>query len=184
MSPACEDFSTQTALPRGMVNNNPGDLKAPPGTAWQGTTGYDSDGFAQFSNVCWGLRALAMDLYNKITKDGLNTISLIIPVYAPPSDNNPDANYIEAVSATSGIGADDVLGTDQDTMLSLIRGIINFETGLDTTQYISDDDIDQGIAMMNGNPLQVLQSAAIAVANNVDNSALIAGGLLLLTVFF
>jgi hypothetical protein len=180
---ACPDLSAQTSLPRGLVNNNPGDLKAPPGTSWQGTIGYDADGFAQFQNVCWGLRALATDLYTKITKDGLTTISTIIPAYAPASDNNPVANYIAAVSATAGIGPTDELGTDNDTIHSLIRGIINFETGIDTTPYITDADIDTGISMMAGTPVQFVQGVAIAVTNNVDNAGIIAIGAAILLVF-
>jgi hypothetical protein len=180
---ACPDLSTQTTLPRGLVNNNPGDLKAPPGTSWAGTTGYDSGGFAQFQNVCWGIRALATDLTTKITKDGLDTITAIIPVYAPATDNNPVANYIASVSASSGIGPTDQLGTDQDTIHSLIRGIIDFETGVDTTAYISDADIDTGIGMMGTSPVQFFQAAAIAVSNNTDNSAFIAIGAAILLIF-
>src|ERR1700743_661562 len=110
------DYRGQTSLPRGIRNNNPGNIRA--GIAWQGAVGSDPD-FVIFADDTWGLRALAKDLMTKITKDGLDTINAIITQYAPASENNTAA-YIAAVAADSGIDANTQLGTDTDTIASLV----------------------------------------------------------------
>lgn len=170
------DFRAQTNLPRGIRNNNPGNIRA--GDSWQGMVGQDDAGFIIFSDDTWGLRALATDLQTKINKDNLTTISDIISVYAPPSENNTAA-YIAAVSADTGIGADDELTADAQTLFDLVRAIANHENGDSYSAMIPDADITQGISMMGNSPGTLLQAATIAVSNNTDNSAWILGAVVL-----
>jgi hypothetical protein len=152
-------------LPRGIRNNNPGNIKT--GITWQGAIGDDGT-FVIFQDVTWGIRALATDLGNKINK-GENTITAIISVYAPPSENQTGA-YIAAVSADSGIDANTPLTMDQATLHSLIRAIINHENGAAASvEYISDADIDQGIGLMNSGLLSLFQAAGVAVESAVQN---------------
>jgi hypothetical protein len=155
------DYRGQASLPRGIRDNNPGNLQPPPGlTGWQGTVGMDGP-FVVFADDTWGLRALALDLTNKINTDGLDTITSLITAYAPPSENDT-ASYISSVAADTGISATDQLGTDQDTITSLMRAIVNHENG-DTAsaQYIPDSDILTGYQMAN-NPGTVFNAAVIA----------------------
>src|SRR5215472_12752081 len=119
------DYRGQSALPRGLRDNNPGDLESPPGSAWLGTVGQDGP-FVVFADTTWGLRALARDLQTKIAKDGYDTIETLINVYAPPSENDTQA-YIANVSSSTGIAPGDQLGADQDTITSLMRAICNQE---------------------------------------------------------
>jgi hypothetical protein len=172
--------STDTSIPRGVRNNNPGDIKDD-GTAWQGATGSDGT-FVIFSDMSWGLRALATDLLNKISKDNLNTIRLIVTKYAPPSENITDS-YISAVSGELGISADQVLTADAGTIHSLMRAVIDHEIGEDASQqYVSDADIDGGISMVNSGLQGMIQAAGIAIQSN-PTKALIIGGVLLVGLY-
>jgi hypothetical protein len=166
-------FIGQSDLPIGLRNNNPGDFKS--GIAWQGAIGSEG-AFITFSDITWGLRALARDLTTKIGSDGLDTITAIISKYAPATDSNDVPAYIAAVSAGSGIGPDEQLGTDGDTLHSLMRAIIDHELGASYGAMVSDSDIDTGIAMAQGGVISTLpQAAIIAVqANPVQTGAIIA----------
>lgn len=175
------DYRGQAALPRGLRDNNPGDLEQPPGTPWNGTVGMDGP-FVIFPDTTWGLRALAKDLINNIN-GGYDSITSLITKFAPPSENNTDA-YISAVAADTSIDPGVQLGTDQDTIVSLMRAIINHELGDSfSEQYVPDTDIQTGYTMA-GSGASYVQGAAItaaaAVSNNPGTSVVVVGGLLLL----
>jgi LPXTG-motif cell wall-anchored protein len=176
-----ENTDGSGTINRGLANNNPGDIKYD-GTSWQGMTGNDGT-FVTFADTTWGIRAMAVDLTTKINKDGLTNISEIINVYAPPSENDT-ASYINAVVADTDFGATETLTADQNTLGQLIRAIINHEIGDSlSAEYVSDADIQQGVSMASGGAVQLVQAAVVAVANNTDNAAIIAGGALLLGAF-
>jgi hypothetical protein len=175
------DYRGQTSLPRGIRNNNPGNIKA--GISWQGAVGDDGT-FTIFADSTWGIRALAMDLINKITKDSLTTVRDIINVYAPPSENNTSA-YVTDVASMVGVDPDDELTADQQTIHSLVRAVANHENGVYASQqYISDADIDTGIGMVSGGLSQVFQAGAIAVESNPVQSLLIAAGVVIVLDYF
>lgn len=134
----------QTSLPLALRNNNPGNIR--PGDSWLGSQGSNA-GFIVFKDLTYGLRALAIDLKNKINKDGLNTISKIVAKYAPPSDNNNDTTYIATVSKVSGFDANAPLTADVETIKKLIRGHATVESGANYQSYISDADIQTGVDM-------------------------------------
>jgi hypothetical protein len=150
----------QDNLVRGLRNDNPGNIKAGL-IPWQGAIG--SDGvFVIFENIDWGLRALATDLANKI-KRGVNTIRGIINVYAPPSENNTAA-YIQAVVDDSGFGADQVIPTTVPALAALMRAVVNHELGEGPSyDYITDQDILDGISMISPSLQQLFQAAGIAL---------------------
>jgi hypothetical protein len=141
-----KDFSgsNYASYPIGFRNNNPGNLRDS-GSSWQGMTGTNG-GFLTFSNMDYGIRALATDLYNKIGR-GLTTVSDIISAYAPSSENDTQA-YIDAVTQSTGYGAYDQLGQDADTLMALVRAIIIHENGASYASLISNDDIKEGMALM------------------------------------
>jgi len=166
---------------RGIRNNNPGNYKSD-GPAWQGVVGNDGT-FYIFADDTWGLRAMAKDLTSKIN-EGNDTITTIITKYAPPSENDT-ASYIAAVASDTGLDPDTQLGTDADTMHSLIRAIVNHEEGASASQqFISDADIDQGITMA-GDPTTVFPAAAIAAqANPLLTVAILLGSVWLLSLLY
>jgi hypothetical protein len=148
-----KNFSSQSNYPIGLRNNNPGNLR--PGDNWQGMTGTNG-GFVTFEDLSWGLRALGTDLSNKVFR-GLDTITKIIEVYAPRSENNTDA-YISAVSNSTGIGKNDKLVLNKEVLKKLIRAVITHENGLPYATLITDQDIEEGIGKMSTNILLKLKS--------------------------
>lgn len=140
---------------RGIRNNNPGNLQFGPG--WLGLVGQDPP-FAIFSDSTYGLRALGTDLMTKMTIDGLTTITQIISVYAPPSQNNTSA-YISSVAGDTGLDPNGTIPLDTSTLASLIRAIVNHEEGDGPSQqFVNDADIAQGISMMTLTNLNALSS--------------------------
>jgi hypothetical protein len=88
------DVKGAPIMPRGLRNNNPGNLRA--GCLWIGYVGADPDGYAQFDTLEHGVRALTRDLLTKMRR-GLVTIRDIITTYAPATEN-PTQSYIAFVS--------------------------------------------------------------------------------------
>lgn len=158
-------------LPRPLRNNNPGSIKI--GESWQGAAG-DDGVFVTFVDTVWGVRAMARSLSNMIGR-GLNTISQLISTWAPASENQT-ASYISDVAAYTGIPSDQLLTVDNETLHDLIRAIANRESGTANSEaYLSEADIDQGIAMAN-NPVATTAQAAVVYAqvNPVQAIVLIA----------
>lgn len=71
---------------------------------------------------------MMMDLKGDIVKDGLNTIRRLIEEYAPKHENNTEA-YIARVSRMTGIGPNELLYPDQETMQRLVRAMAFVEHG-------------------------------------------------------
>jgi len=115
-------------LPRGLRNKNPGNIIK--GIGFTGEIVPSSDSrFAQFKQMKYGVRALIVDLLNK-HKRGLNTLSEIIQVYAPPSENLTQS-YINNLSKYTGIGANDVFKPTKENIVKVAKGIAQIENGKD-----------------------------------------------------
>lgn len=156
------DYSQDSGYPLGMRNNNPGDLRDE-GISWQGMTG-TNEGFCVFSDSVYGLRALALDLTNKINNDGLNTITLIINKYAPPSENDTQT-YIDNVSAQTGFEADDTLTADGNTIFQLVRAICTQEVGAQYAAMIPDADVNTALSEL---PNPLLASIGAVITSNPE----------------
>lgn len=146
------DYRGMTSYPRGIRNNNPGNLR-PTGSTWQGQTGV-TDNFMVFQDIIYGCRALGTDLSNKYFR-GLNTVTKIIGAYAPPSENNTVA-YINAVAASIGMGKDIVLTWNKATLAKFMRAVIMHENGAQGA-IVTDQNILDGIAKMSPNILLKVQ---------------------------
>jgi hypothetical protein len=132
------------AVPRGIRNNNPGNIRRD-GTAWVGMAGaQNDDSFVQFETPVAGLRALARDLTNKQKISGLNTVQTIINKYAPPNENNTAA-YIASVAAAIGVKPNDPLDLVNNAaqLKAFMRAVVKHENG---RQPYSDKDLDTAIA--------------------------------------
>lgn len=92
-------------MTRSDFNNNPGNLRPPPGVKYEGMIGVDDKGFAIFENKEFGRRALINDINKKIS-DGLNTPDKFINKYTPASEENPEDsrdNYKIAIATALGL---------------------------------------------------------------------------------
>lgn len=163
------DFSTiytDPPYPRGIVNNNPGNLRI--GLPWQGLKLGIPGGFCNFISVEYGVRAMAKDLYNKVVNDGLNTIALEVAKYAPPSENDTQA-YINAVSASTGWGPNDPIDLSVPGNLQLlIRAHVMHENGDQYGALVTDQMISDGVGMMDQS---ILSQTGNFFVNNPELSA-------------
>ncbi len=135
-----------SSLPRGIRNNNPGNLKmTTPRQGWSGAVDNPTDGtFEQFYFYVYGLRAMAKLIYNKI-KGGYNTPRKLITNWAPASDNNPTSAYVSAVAGVLAIGEDTVMNLDKETIRRLAEVIEEFENGM---SVMTDDDFNRAWALI------------------------------------
>ncbi|HCM3125521.1 TPA: hypothetical protein N3F75_004952 [Klebsiella aerogenes] len=128
--------------PRGVRNNNPGNLEASSSNPWVGQTGSDGR-FAKFVTPEHGIRALGRNLLS-YQRQGIDTVGEIINRWAPPSDNNDTAAYIKSVCAQLGVKADQPLdASNPDTLQALCAAIIKHENG---SQPYSNEQLSTGVS--------------------------------------
>lgn len=141
----------KTNFKLGIRNNNPGNIRPSDKYTWNGAVGVNK-GFVVFQDIEHGIRALAIDLFNKNAR-GLNTIRKIISVYAPPSENNTEA-YIASVCGqmTAQLGKaippDGEFEFDKSIMITMIRAIVNHENGPQALQLIKGTIILAGLNLL------------------------------------
>lgn len=128
------------ALPRGIRNNNPGNLEW--GDNWQGLVGRaeaTDPRFCQFQTPAFGIRALARVLITYYDKrkaaDGsrIDTIREVIERWAPAFENDTDA-YVRHVGKLMCDDCVDIVDTeldlhDYETLRKLTEAIIRHENG-------------------------------------------------------
>lgn len=166
-APSSSSSSGDKSLPRGIRNNNPGNLNFA-GQAGATKEGGPNGRFAVFGSMQEGVAALVRQI-GLYVKRGRNTIRKILEVYAPPGENNTNA-YIAAVSKALGIGPDDALDTENaQQVMGLVRAITNHENG---KGFVSDADIAGGFQLAKGRGTPgASQFAAGAGAGKVAQAA-------------
>jgi hypothetical protein len=136
------DDASSANLPRGIRNNNPGNLN------FAGQTGASlEDGpnarFAKFQTMAQGIAALASQL-QRYAAQGVDTVASIISKYAPPNENNTGA-YIKTVSKRLGVNPGDHLNLQNIEQLRLmIAAISDMEVGVGR---INADQINAGLGL-------------------------------------
>lgn len=120
-------MSIPTPAPRGIRNNNPGNIRH--GDSWQGLAPQQPDSaFCTFIAPEYGIRAMGKILLNYERRYGLNTVRGIISRWAPAVENNTEA-YVQHVATTLGVAPDepfDVAGR----LTVLVTAIIRHENGM------------------------------------------------------
>ena len=118
----------QSSFPRGIRNNNPGNL-VKTSIGWQGKKSPNTDGrFEQFTAFVWGVRAQIKDVRGDIVNDGKNTIRKLITEYAPAFENNT-SGYINQVTNGMNMNADTPLTGSKEEMRKLLKIINRVECG-------------------------------------------------------
>lgn len=136
------------AVPRGIRNNNPGNVMRG-SQAWEGEVQGNDPRYSSFTTPEAGIRAMAKTLINYQDKHGINTVEGVISRWAPASDNNNTAAYVATVAKEIGTKPDAVLDLhDTVTLNKLTRAIIRVENG---KQPYTDDQISLGLAAATGN---------------------------------
>ena len=120
------------STPRGIRNNNPGNLRVSHANNWRGKLRGNAKRdkqFEEFESLEYGYRALLITLRNYITKHNLRTLRQIITRWAPPSENDTEA-YIKSASVYSGIPVGTFLSaTDEVRLTKLAYAISRVEGG-------------------------------------------------------
>lgn len=115
--------------PRGLRNNNPGNIRLTD-ISWQGEVPGRDTGFETFASPVDGLSALAQNLRTYGSKHGINTLQGLAERYAPASDGNDPANYARFLSSQTGIPLDAQIDlTDRRTLETLMPAIVEMENG-------------------------------------------------------
>ncbi|NVN36947.1 structural protein [Komagataeibacter swingsii] len=130
-----------TYVPRGIRNDNPGNLDYVDQPGAHLETGVPDPRFAAFPTMADGIRALRDQLL-RYAAHGLNTVAAIIDVYAPASEN-ATRSYIAGVCRQMNVGPDTALDlNDAATMRALIAGITTMENG---SGWLGMDQINQAL---------------------------------------
>ena len=92
------------ATPRGIKNNNPLNLRRSD-NAWLGKIEPGTDKqFEQFVSMIYGIRAAMVNMRTIIRRQNNHcTLAEMITTWAPPSDGNKTADYINFVARHSGV---------------------------------------------------------------------------------
>lgn len=129
-------IASDSSLPRGVRNNNPGNIKHSVKNPWRGLVGFDGV-FCVFDSPENGIRAMARVLMSYRAR-GIFTLEGIIYEWSPPDlggDNNPTESYLDFVARKTGIAVkSSVYESDYP---AVIAAIIAFENG----HYAYSEDV-------------------------------------------
>lgn len=111
--------------PRGIRNNNPGNIKYGDFAIRMGATGQDADGFAIFPDARTGLNAIVANLASYARK-GINTPYAIAHRWSATDQDS----YTAALAKALGVSADQSLDMSNPAVINALRnGIILKENG-------------------------------------------------------
>lgn len=117
-------------VPRGVRNNNPGNIRRNRANKWQGLAPADRQtdpDFEVFVSPEYGIRALAVTLITYQDRHGLKTVEDIVNRWAPPSENDT-RSYIRAVARGTGRAPRAEIDThDYQDLRLLVEAIIAHE---------------------------------------------------------
>jgi hypothetical protein len=121
---------TAIKAPRGIRNNNPGNVRENDRVDydWLGEAVIDNDDeFEVFKDARYGIRAIARIVTTYQNKYGINTVRGVINRWAPPNENKTDS-YVRHVASVLKVNPDEVINL-QHYLLPLIEAIIIHENG-------------------------------------------------------
>lgn len=125
---AAEGFGMVTNIlkPRGIRNNNPGNIRH--GSPWQGMAKEQTDkDYIQFLTPEYGIRAISKTLSTYANKYNIKTVRGIISRWAPPSENDTES-YIQTVADKLGVTPTQTISIDY-YKAGLIEAIVKHENG-------------------------------------------------------
>ena len=123
-------MSTKMVLPRGLRNNNPGNIRRSV-TGYMGEKASSDPAFKQFRTMEWGYRAMFVLLHTYRKRHGLDTPKKMISRWAPPSENHTDG-YIGFVGREAGLDPDETVDTlCPGQMIPLVKAMSRVENGTD-----------------------------------------------------
>lgn len=156
-----------SVIPKGVRNNNPGNLRF----ANQQGAVKTADNFARFDTYDQGVRALdnQLDLYytgRSVAAGGVPKTSVreIISIYAPTTEN-PTNNYIETVASRMGVNPDEEIPIDR--LPNLRNEIIRVELGKFNGKQLDTSSGRELSRAYNGDSFADLPDSAAAEASEL-----------------
>lgn len=172
-------MAVEKKVPRGIRNNNPGNIKKQGNwKAWQGLAEVQDDPvFLKAATPVDGLRWLAKTLTTyqdkRLAADGskIDTIDEVIQRWAPTVENKTEA-YAAAVDRAHPKGRFDTLDLhDYDDMKPLMKAIVRHENGVDPYSDAQYDEALRRVGVVPKAPASTIQAA-------LKNKAVIGAGTL------
>src|ERR1700735_68750 len=128
-------------MTRGEASNNPGNIRLT-STMWEGESALQANpDFVQFTDVKWGIRAIARILQS-YEREGIDTLQEAIERWAPRSENDTEA-YLSDVCQRCEISPTQVIQLSS-CLLPIISAIIVHENG---SAPCTVDQINEGISL-------------------------------------
>lgn len=129
---AASELGLTGDLPRGIRNNNPGNVEHNPDNNWIGLADPASDGrYCRFTHPQYAIRAMLWIMLTYQTKYRFKTITQIIERYAPRQDKNATTAYIAHVSKRAGIKPSQAISLREfETAVAVVTAMIEFENGM------------------------------------------------------
>ena len=133
--------------PRGLRNNNPGNIRNSDATDWKGevnSTQKRDDAFEEFETIAHGYRALIKLLQNYRKHHKCQTIAEFISRWAPRTENDTTA-YIRTVCREMQVPTSYIPDvSDKATMCALAGAISLVENGVPAVK----DEVEAGWEML------------------------------------
>ena len=168
-------------LPRGIRNNNPGNVERG-GDRWLGMSADQSSDprFLVFDTPEAGIRCLMRILINYQERHGIKTMREAINRWAPPVENNSSA-YVQHVSRLTGFDPDEPLDfLDREINVALTRAIVRHECGEPTVygrkEWYGADAFERAAVMAGFEPTKKPLAKSRTVAGAVIAAAGVAVG--------
>lgn len=129
---AASELGLTGDLPRGIRNNNPGNVEHNSKNNWIGLADPVSDGrYCRFTHPQYAIRAMLWLMLTYQAKYRFKTITQIIERYAPRQDKNATTEYIAHVAKRAGIKPNQAISLrDYETAVAVVTAMIEFENGM------------------------------------------------------
>ena len=120
-------YGARKYWPRGIRNNNPGNIRHNAANPWKGMTGQDDDGFVIFESAQFGIRAMGK-IIDSYRNRGIVTLKQIVDTWAPDTENNTES-YLSHVMQMTGWQAAQMPVRSEGDYLALVKAMIKHENG-------------------------------------------------------
>lgn len=171
--PPAAPMAPKTSDPRGIRNNNPGNIEFGPYARARGAVGPEDSPahrFARFESAQQGLDALAI-LLRQYAAKGINSVQDIIGRYSPKGDKGnvlgSTENYIASTAKRLGVNPQEHLNMgDPKIMAGMMDAIIRFEN---SRNPYKPEQINAAVAAADGaKPVGITQTTTITVQGGSD----------------
>lgn len=122
-------FLHNPKMPRGIRNNNPGNIEKNPNNPWRGAINGQDSRFETFASPEWGIRAM-VKIFRSYSRRGIDTVEEIISTWAPAHENDV-RSYVMSVCEHTGLYPTTQLDFgDFEMICSFTEAIIQHENGM------------------------------------------------------